>query len=417
MKILFIACYSPMINNSASIETLMYLNSLVEEGNTVHLVTVDFPEESIYYDREIFKLLNREVHLHPIKGGKLFERIMPKKSVVSISNTVSKKVQLLRKLKNKLIFPDMYLYWSIVASKYCIKLMEKENFDVIFSMHEPPSSHLCALRVKKKFRDKIWVSYWSDPWLKDPSRENSGLLRRIIERKMEKSVVENANKFIFVTEHNRKDYVDTYNLPIEKTFVLSRGYDKRTYANISNYEIPEKIDKNKINMVYAGEIFSKLRDVVPFIKALKTIEKAEDKFNILFFGNIDNPEIKKELSSLSCVQVEGRIPYNDALSYMLNSDILLLWGNKDSKQIPAKIYDYYGTDKKILVILGDSNDPIIPVVKNNDKCIVLNNEREEIVEALNYISTIDKSELKSAPIEAYEWSNIGKRLNDILSGR
>ena len=33
MKILFIACYSPMINNSASIETLMYLNNLCNIEN------------------------------------------------------------------------------------------------------------------------------------------------------------------------------------------------------------------------------------------------------------------------------------------------------------------------------------------------------------------------------------------------
>ena len=38
MKILFIACYSPLINNSASIETLQYLNNLAKiDENEVHL--------------------------------------------------------------------------------------------------------------------------------------------------------------------------------------------------------------------------------------------------------------------------------------------------------------------------------------------------------------------------------------------
>ncbi|ETJ29171.1 hypothetical protein Q604_UNBC16286G0001, partial [human gut metagenome] len=40
--------------------------------------------------------------------------------------------------------------------------------------------------------------------------------------------------------------------------------------------------------------------------------------------------------------VSGRIPFDEALKYMLNGDILLLFGNKNSKQIPAKIYDYFG---------------------------------------------------------------------------
>ncbi len=51
MRILFIACYSPFINNSAAIETLQYLNKLADNNdNEVHLLTVDFPENSIYYE-------------------------------------------------------------------------------------------------------------------------------------------------------------------------------------------------------------------------------------------------------------------------------------------------------------------------------------------------------------------------------
>ncbi len=50
--------------------------------------------------------------------------------------------------------------------------MEKEKFDVIFSMHEPPSSHLCAYNIKKQYKNIPWITYWSDPWLKDSTREN-----------------------------------------------------------------------------------------------------------------------------------------------------------------------------------------------------------------------------------------------------
>ena len=63
MKILFIACYSPLINNSASIETLQYLNNLVNEGNDIHLLTVDFPKNSIYYDEYILSMLNPKVQI------------------------------------------------------------------------------------------------------------------------------------------------------------------------------------------------------------------------------------------------------------------------------------------------------------------------------------------------------------------
>ena len=80
MKILFIACYSPLINNSASIETLQYLNNLAKiDENEVHLLTVNFPKNSIYYDEYILSMLNEKVKMHIISGGKSLKKIMPKK--------------------------------------------------------------------------------------------------------------------------------------------------------------------------------------------------------------------------------------------------------------------------------------------------------------------------------------------------
>ena len=90
MKILFIACYSPLINNSASIETLQYLNNLAKiEGNEVHLLTVNFPKNSIYYDEYIFNMLDKKIKLHIISGGKIFEKIMPKKQLGDIETKSS----------------------------------------------------------------------------------------------------------------------------------------------------------------------------------------------------------------------------------------------------------------------------------------------------------------------------------------
>ncbi len=229
MKILFIACYSPLINNSASIETLQYLNNLVNEGNDIHLLTVDFPKNSIYYDEYILSMLNPKVKIHKVSGGKIFEKIMPKKSnnpIGSSSNTSKSYFKGLLKRGKKLIaIPDMYLNWARKASKIGLELMEKENFDVIFSMHEPPSSHICAMKIKEKNKDVPWVTYWSDPWLKDSTRENMGYIRRKIEGGFEKDIINLADRHIFVTKSNRDDYLNSYNIPKEKTFILTRGYD------------------------------------------------------------------------------------------------------------------------------------------------------------------------------------------------
>jgi hypothetical protein len=423
VKILFIACYSPLINNSASIETLQYLNNLARfEDNEIHLLTVNFPPNSIYYDEYIFSMLDPRIKLNIISGGIIFEKIMPKKKNGEVSNEVSQlKINLkslLRKIKKIFAVPDMYLYWAIKASKYGIKLMKKENFDVMFSMHEPPSSHICAYMIKKKFKNLKWIAYWSDPWLKDSTRDGSSLIRRKFEGYYEKKIIDSANKHIFVTKANRDDYINTYNIKKSNTFIITRGYDDKVYKEIEKSQTPQLINKEKINIVYAGEIFSKLRDIKPFIKAINKlkVENSElyDKLNILFFGNIDSDEVKKKLLEIDKVEVSNRIPYNEALGYMINADVLLLFGNKNSKQIPAKIYDYFGCYGYILVILGDENDPIIDVVNNLDKCSVSKNSDESIRNSIiELCDKIIKGE-KSNQIVEYEWKNISKRLEAIL---
>ena len=112
MKILFIACYSPLINNSASIETLQYLNNLAKiDNNEIHLLTVNFPSNSIYYDEYILSMLDPKIKLHIISGGIVFEKIMPKKSSHGNSNKVNNKLKL--KVKAFLEKRRVYLLFLI----------------------------------------------------------------------------------------------------------------------------------------------------------------------------------------------------------------------------------------------------------------------------------------------------------------
>lgn len=427
MKILFIACYAPFINNSAAIETLQYLNNLSGlPGNEVHLLTVNFPKDSIYYDNALAQMIDKRVKIHLVDGGKLFNKLVPRKIAanniqVPIKKSNIKKMKLLRKVKNAIVIPDMYYSWARNAGKYGKDLMETEKFDVIFSMHEPPSSHLCAYYIKKEYKEVPWITYWSDPWLKDSTREKSFFLKQMIEAKMEKKVVALADKFIFVTEANRKDYIKTYNIPIDKSYIVTRGFDTNLYNRLYSEPVPKLIQKEKVNIVYAGEIFSKLRNIRPFIKALNLLKEENNdlysKMNILFFGNIDDAEGKQQLEALDGVSVSGRIPFDDALKYMLNSEVLLLFGNKNSKQIPAKIYEYFGAKGKIFVIYGDEEDPIKKIVNSHKRCTTTLNNHIEIKEKLVELIEAGLEDGFMGEVDNnYEWHTIVERLNNILEG-
>lgn len=416
MKILFIACYSPLINNSASIETLMYLNNL-SKNNEIHLLTVDFSKESIYYDEEILKLLNKDVVIYKISIGKVLNKLIPKK-INNNSLQVNRKTTCLKRIKNKVIFPDIYYYWSLKASEFGKVLMKKESFDLMFSMHEPPSSHLCALRIKKKFKNVPWVLYWSDPWIKDISRKDIGIVRKSIEKIQEKLVISFGDNHIFVTKENKDYFKNTYNLDEKNLFIITRGYDRELYKKIAVEEKPKLLHKEKINIVYTGEIIEKVRNINPFIESLRILENNDNelfnRLNILFFGNIDNSSLKEQLEKFKNVKINKRIDFIQALRYIIHSDILLFFGNKTSMQIPAKIYDYLGAKNPIVVIKGNRNDKIDELTKDLDKCFISENDSEKIIKSLKEaIGKVD-TKFNFREEEKFSIDNICTKLNDIF---
>ena len=416
MKILFVACYSPFINNSASIETLMYLNNMCKK-NEVHLLTVDFPKESVYYDEEVLSLLDKRIIIYRIGMGKIFDKLIPKKTRNNNLQT-NKNISFLKIIKNRVIFPDIYYYWSVKSSNFGKRLMQEEKFNLIFSMHEPPSSHLCALRIKKSFTNVPWILYWSDPWIRDISRKNIGIIRKYIEKNQEKSVVKFGDKHIFVTRENKQYFKNQYNLDEKNLSVINRGYDEELYKKLRNEAKPKLLKYDKVNIVYTGDIIEKTRDIKPFIEALKILKNTDfklfNKLNILFFGNIDNEYIKEELKSFKNVVLNKIIAYKDALKYIIHSNILLLLGNKTSMQIPAKIYDYLGGESPILIIKGNEYDKIEELVRDIEKCFITKNISYDIIKSLVKIMKVIETGKRFKIEEKYSWDNMYKGLNSIF---
>ena len=134
----------------------------------------------------------------------------------------------------------------------------------------------------------------------------------------------------------------------------------------------------------------------------------------MFFGNIDDGEAKRDLENLEISKVNKRIPFEEALKYMLNSEVLLIFGNKNSKQIPAKIYEYFGAKGKIFVIYGDENDPIKKLVENHERCKNTLNNKNDIKNSLIEILETKEEALLGEVDYNFEWKTITKRLTDIF---
>jgi glycosyltransferase involved in cell wall biosynthesis len=429
MKILVIATLLPPYRGSANIRALNYINYLSRMGHQVDVLGVKYPTDSLQYDESLENVFESNVNVYRIGPGALYKLFYQKKNKTPSLKATKQKKGLFQRIKpkinsfirNNVLILDSYIQWIKPAYKMAVSLQKKNQYDCIFSMHETPSSHIVAYKLKKKFNYVKWISYWSDPWIGDSLRSFSKA-RLLIERFLEKKIINNADKFLFTSIKTKEMYRERYNIDEKKLDIVYRGFDDRLYSKISC----EKADlnglkKEKINIVYLGTIYRSLRDITPFYEALvKLKEKNYEVFsnlNILFIGSFDNKEDESKLGELENVQIIPPIPHYQALRYIVKADVLLLLGNKKSTQIPGKVYEYLGSKAIILTILGDETDELSTLMGNINKGPVILNNSDEIIKSLNdiYFSIKNRTNNEwNQVIKQFTWENVVRDLESKL---
>lgn len=427
MKILFIATQLPPYNGSGNIRALNYINGIQNRGHKVDILGVKYPEDSIAYDKSLENSFNKNINIYRVNPGIFYKIFYRRKAKPNVFNETMKlnlksrvKIKLNEFIRRNLLIPDSYLQWIHPAYTEGKKLIEKEKYDYIFSIHETPSSHIAAYKLKKQYPKVNWIGYWSDPWNNDSIRKKyNSKLKTKIEERMEYTVIKNMDKFFFTTESTRKMYVNKYNLHINKTEIVYRGYNDLYYEKLlENKNIPKNIHKNKINIVYVGTIYHDLRDISPLCSALDILknkyQKIFNKLNITFLGQFDNLKDKQKLDNFNNVKIMDHTQYKEALRYIVYAECLLLYGNKNSLQIPGKVYEYSGSKAVILTILGDENDGLKEILLPMNKGPIILNEKEQIVMAIINIfnSYKENKEIWNKPCKKYIWKNVIKDLEN-----
>ncbi|MZQ75528.1 MAG: glycosyltransferase [Peptoclostridium sp.] len=417
MNILFITIYFPPMNNSASIRSLYYVNYLRKLGHNVGVVTCRYNEDHIYHDSALNERIDGDVRIYRESAGYVYSKTYAKKGESGDGGRggASGTARIKGVLKKYMAVPDSFVFWQKNAIKKAEELIGAGEYDMVFSMHELPSSHMVAYSIKKRMPGIRWVAYWSDPWtVQSSERNDQPLLRKLYERGVEKNVVMEADICLFTSEQTRNMYVDTFGLEPDKTGIVYRGYDGAYYDKIRGLGAPEGILPDRINIVHTGAIYTQLRDVDPFIDAIRTIKSSSpelyERLNIVLLGEIDNIKNIQSFEDLDIISIRKRAPFEEALRYMIFSNVNILWGNKASSQIPGKVYEYMGTDSCILTILGDELDPLLDIMSEANRGPVVRNDSKEIYRAvMDIASRMDTGTMPggwSNRNEKYRWENV-----------
>ena len=252
--------------------------------------------------------------------------------------------------------PDDKILWGIKAVFYARKLSKSQPFSFIISTAPPPTASFAAFVTSKLTQTPLVLDY-RDPWTITPtpfSGEYWPTWLRKLFTKAEKMILAHA-ELVIVNTKQYSEYLSRHaDIAADKIITIYNGYD---------IECPTAKQKNVkgndlITIAHFGTLYIN-RDPMPFFKAVDNLltgnPHLKKRLRIQFYGR--NYQDLSELSSFSACSkittIHQHIPRKEALSEMSKADILLAFAEGQPLQIPAKIFEYIGMRKSILLLGSD----------------------------------------------------------------
>lgn len=236
--------------------------------------------------------------------------------------------------------------WSWMLLSYLMGLFAtiRSKPSLIYSTGGPASAHIVAAVISMMTRT-AWVAELQDPLVGEDIGRNKLSKKGLTY--IEKFIFNHADKVIFCTQAARDSAAIRHDS--DKAVCIYPG---------SRINLPSntKTVKNSVcKFIYLGSLYQS-RNLDCFMAALSMLfEESPDLKNIFsldVYGNM-NEDIRQRIINFphKVIHLKGLVTRDKALSYAIESDVLLLIQNTDDRSsltIPFKTYDYLLIGRKIL---------------------------------------------------------------------
>jgi len=340
-KALLIAYHFPPLGGGGVFRTLKFTKYLPEFGYQPYVLTVKNP---MYREKDptLVKEIPAEAKIH---------------RTFSFEHRILRVPRLLNINLKWFYLPDQNIGWLPFGASAGAKLVKKENIDVIFATSPIWTSLLIGLLVKKKTKKPLVVDF-RDPWTDNPFINYPTKLHQRLERKMEKTVLSQADYVTVATDLIKSNLIRKYPFIESKIETITNGFDPDDFKNL-------KIGKKtgKFTITYVGSIYG-LLTAKPFLTALKALVEEKkgfkEKAEAVFVGNCgkETSRLVRELGLEENVRFVGYVPHRKGLEFMVNAQALLLLitleGSKGERILTGKLFEYLASRKPIIALVPEN---------------------------------------------------------------
>lgn len=371
MKVLFITSSFDK-KGSASIRNTGLIKGLANVGCEIDVLTQYWPEhmidkslveywpESVRIKRDHLKVI--DTYFGKANGGSVQHK--NQKGAIAKTIRVIKEV-----LKQTYFFPDIDKEWI----KNYSKEYDYSAYDLIISSSDTKTSHFIACELSDKFHIP-WYSYWGDPWEDDMGTKG---LKKKIAKIYEKKFIDRSDCVFYTSVPTLKAMQNKYP-NADNMFFLQRAYLEEIRS--------EKKNSDVVTISYCGSIYYG-RNINHFLEEVNEFStKTKDRKIVVEIYGYYPEQMVSEFSS-EYVHFHKPVSYSKVNEITRKSDALLMVMN-DSKshQIPGKLFDYFGTDKAIVVLAADERNSVEEYIESTGRCIILHNNSIDIGKLIEKIT-------------------------------
>jgi glycosyltransferase involved in cell wall biosynthesis len=248
--------------------------------------------------------------------------------------------------------------WALRAERAAATAIREHQPDAILTSGPPHFLHAIGRRLKHTF-GLPWLADFRDPFFAVRREEGTSWWSDRCDARLERHIFRDADIVVGNTPLYTAGLHAAYPEHADKIVTITNGYDPETFAGATGPPPRERLE-----VLYAGELYFG-RDPRPFLEALQILEANPhaDVPPVAFrFLGRWSPEydLAGEVARRGLqhtVSVGGLVPYRECLKSMTEADVLLLMHTpKYAHGLPAKVFEYVGARRPVLVMSDHAGD-------------------------------------------------------------
>jgi len=259
-----------------------------------------------------------------------------------------------------------------------LRAIRRSRPTVLYSTSPIPSAQLVGWALHRA-TGLPWVADLRDPLTGRASPATRGWRHRA-QAFVERCVAHRAAHIVFTTAAARADFHSRYpSLPAARLHVVENGFDEGDFLAAeaqlaaerrpaaTGTAVPDSAGEaaaKPLVLLHSGLVSDAVRTPRALLQALATAlpegEFAGRPVRVVFRGSQAEAEFRPLTAALGLerwVEWLPALPYREALQEMLRADgLLLLQGEQNNPQVPAKVYEYFRAGRPVLGLVGEGSE-------------------------------------------------------------